>query len=399
LLQQRAPKKSKGELVATSNFVNVTGAIAASILFGALVYLGQATGLTPPVAIHNDVVTGQLQEIKFGKHGKIERVAIKRDIDDAERIIAEEIKEELQELRVIDTADSLLDVFSGTPQIGDKVIVSRYDLRDRKHYLLRRADQPEPKIYDNEKLPSYLFLGAALMTTGILLALLRKLPDFFVRTLFWMRSLLRFKIKAVGMANLPTEGPVILATNCKDMAGCLQLVSATDRTTRVVLVGDDESLPYGPVLRALAKRTSLISVQPEQAVSWQQAKLHALQTLRDGHLLAISLEHPEFSDAVAALVHDLHTQTNAPLLPVYCGSLDASGAMQRIRVVFGELMAKALPSVEPTAIQVGAPTVAAVQPEERPIAELHALTDCKQAISRLGEWIRQNDDVAGSDHH
>jgi MFS family permease len=41
LLQHRAPKQSKGELIATSNFINVTGAIAASALFFFLVFLAK----------------------------------------------------------------------------------------------------------------------------------------------------------------------------------------------------------------------------------------------------------------------------------------------------------------------------------------------------------------------
>src|SRR5204863_1134779 len=49
LLQHRAPKTSKGDLVATSNFINVTGAIAASILFLCLVKVGQWTNVTPRV--------------------------------------------------------------------------------------------------------------------------------------------------------------------------------------------------------------------------------------------------------------------------------------------------------------------------------------------------------------
>jgi len=53
----------------------------------------------------------------------------------------------------------------------------------------------------------------ALMTLGILFLLCRKLPDFFVRMLFWLRGLGHFRVKAVGMQNLPMDGPVILATN------------------------------------------------------------------------------------------------------------------------------------------------------------------------------------------
>ena len=43
LLQHRAPKTSKGDMIATSNFINVTGAMAASALFFILVQMGRVT--------------------------------------------------------------------------------------------------------------------------------------------------------------------------------------------------------------------------------------------------------------------------------------------------------------------------------------------------------------------
>ena len=43
-LRHSNAEKSKGELVATSNFINVTGAIAASILFKLLVLLSASSG-------------------------------------------------------------------------------------------------------------------------------------------------------------------------------------------------------------------------------------------------------------------------------------------------------------------------------------------------------------------
>ena len=261
LLQHSAPKKSKGEMVATSNFVNVTGAIAASVLFKVLVLMGQTTGLTPAVHVTDKVFEGTLDEKpEIDKRGKIKSVVILGMLEGA----LEQIEDEETERKVIDTSDSLFDVFSGTLQKGDEVIIAKYQLRGRKHFVIRRAEQPLPRIYDNERLPSYLFLGAALMTVGILFLLLRKLPDFFVRMLFWMRSLFRYRIRAIGMQNLPTEGPVILATNCKDMIGCLELISATDRSTKVILIDDGGAPQGGPLLRLLARRTSLIVVRLEQ---------------------------------------------------------------------------------------------------------------------------------------
>jgi len=287
LLQQRAPKKSKGELVATSNFVNVTGAIAASILFGVLVFVGQRTNITPEIKVKDDVAAGKLHKPKLDMHGKILKIKITTkdgkeiiykaksykdvieegnpeddDLKAGAKVIGDDLDLEVAEVQRIQFEDNFFDILSGSPQKGDKVVIATYDLRGVKHYLIRKDGQPLGKIYDNELLPRFLFLGAALMTIGILFLLWRKLPDFFVRSLFWFKSLGKFQLKAVGMAHLPTEGPVILATNCKDLESCLQMVSATDRTTKVVLVQDPAMLGNGPFLRRLALRHNLILVRP-----------------------------------------------------------------------------------------------------------------------------------------
>ena len=394
LLQQRAPKKSKGELVATSNFINVTGAIAASLLFFVLVQLSQITGLTPEVKeVKDRVAVGELTRVVINDHGKLIKVNVTgkdgtvfkfrarsvepdpQDIDPVQAL-AELLRDKLTlELAVqtIDFEDNFFDALSGTPVTGDEVIVATYELHGVRHFLIRPDGQPLRKIYNTEPLPRYLFLGAALMTLGILFLLRRKLPDFYVRMLFWLRSINKFRLKAVNMQNLPTEGPVILATNCSNLLSCLQMVSATDRTTRVVLIDDGFSLQEGALLRALAIRYNLIVVRPrpDSQATWAHAKLEGLQTLQGGHLLAISLNHSEFAGEIATLVQELRQETGAPVLPVYCGTLDenVSGVTPRVRVVFGEIM-----------------TATGDQP----------LDDCKKAIAHLGDWIRHNDDSAGA---
>jgi MFS family permease len=393
LLQHRAPKKSKGELVATSNFINVTGAIAASVLFKLLVLLSQVSGLTPEVKLE-PVTTGVIQDIATDKHGKIQRVVIKRDIDENERIFAEEfLDEELEELKVIDTASSLLDALSGAPGKGDEVVLSSYVLRGRLHYLIRKADQPLGKVYDTANLPRYLFIGAALMTVGILILLCRKLPDFFVRSLFWFRTIGKFRLKAVGMSNLPTEGPVILATNCHDMQGCLQLVSATDRTTKVILFQSADVVEDGALLRLLALRTNLLLVRSEAELA--SAQQEALSTLHEGHLLAVGVMNQQHAGALAALLEHLQQATAAPILPVFCGSIEdgtVPGLAPRVRVVFGEI---APPAIDPTAIRAGEPIATAFTASSS--AE-HSLERYKAAIEELGDHIRRNDDVAGEHH-
>ncbi|MBI2808297.1 MAG: MFS transporter [Planctomycetes bacterium] len=403
LLQQRAPKKSKGELVATSNFINVTGAIAASILFKVLVLLSQVSGLTPEVPVVDEVIVGVVQEIKLDKHSKIQRVVIKPDLDEEQKLQEEYgIEVEIEQV-VIDTNETLLEGLSGVPKAGDRVVVSSYTLRNRLHYVIRPADHPVVAVYDTGRLPSYLFFGAALMTVGILIMLCRALPDFFVRSLFWFKSLGKYRLKAVGMQNLPTDGPVILATNCKDLVSCLQLVSVTDRTTKVVLIDDPAALHDGVVLRGLAGRANLILVKPGDNgnTGWTAAERRALEALRGGHLLAISLDHMEHAGAIARLVHDLQKQTGAPILPVYCGSIDdgATGGTPRIRVVFGDIIKPAAALAPAEAIQAGVLSEAAVQQGTVPLVELAEVNACKESIVKLGEWIRLNDDSAGSMQH
>src|SRR5262249_34426840 len=60
LLQYRAPKTSKGDMIATSNFINVTGAIAASVLFAALVGLAKKVEFVPKVPEEDNFIRGEL---------------------------------------------------------------------------------------------------------------------------------------------------------------------------------------------------------------------------------------------------------------------------------------------------------------------------------------------------
>src|SRR5262249_36697695 len=364
---------------------------------------------------------GMLLEPHLDKHGKILSASIRTEDGDIVEYRAKSMKElfkherrkeklddemkkaierigEIEDLKpgdfqLIHFDDNFFDILSGSPQEGENVIVASYMLRNVRHFIIRRADQTLSKIYDNEILPRYLFIGAALMTLGILLLLCRKLPDFFVRSVFWFKTLGKFRLKAVGMHHLPTEGPVILVTNCKDMQSCLQLVSATDRTTKVVLVDDRAAMVDGILLRNLAERANFILVRPDDDVQtvWQEA----LTTLQNGHLLAISLVHEEHAADIAALLQKLRQQTSAPVLPVYCGSLDdgaAAPVTPRVRVVFGEVMTRM--AVDLTTIQAGAPMSTAIQTLP---ADDGTLANCKKAIDELGEWIRENDDRAGSD--
>src|SRR5262249_31932053 len=145
---------------------------------------------------------------------------------------------------------------------GSPVVVWKYSLRDVVHYVVRRADQPMKPTYDQERLPRFLFIGAACMTMGILVVLCRQLPDFFVRSLLWLRSWGRYRLRVVGGNNTPTGGAVIRATNCTRIESCLKVLSVTDRFTRFVLLENHGEERPGTLVRLMARNTSLAILHP-----------------------------------------------------------------------------------------------------------------------------------------
>lgn len=386
LLQHRAPKASKGDLVATSNFINVMGAMAASVLFFLLVQLGRFSGLTPVVPQTDNVAVGTLEEMKYDDHGHLQVFRVKQADDTVRSFFAKgeeaiwefvERASEAEEGAAIELEeDGLLSLFGGMPALGDSVIVSSYKMPDPRnnkdvhHFNIRAANQPLRPVYNNQGLPRYLFIGAALMTLGILVLLWRKLPDFFTRTLYWVKSVGKFQLKAVGMHNLPTNGPVLLATNCDRLENSLQLISVTDRFTTVVVPHPAASDGNG-LLRQAAQRTNLVLVNGPGADAWKEAYARARAALANGDMLAVGVDGEAASSDVDEFLRQLRATTGAPLVPVFCGPLDPHAAKPRIRVVFGEASA-------PQA----------------------TLADLRSQIQHLGEWIRRNDDTAAIlDHH
>lgn len=406
LLQFRAPKKSKGEIVAVSNFFNVMGTMGALVLFAAVVFLGKKTGITPEVeqregpqgvvkqighddfrhvtsieietvdakgnkrlvplnAIKTDVLlTLPNGGIKLGDAVIVTRFATPRGskhfvVRREGEPIAEPMdrrgnplknvvnQEEVAHGTVAAIARDDLNTITGltvkTPdgtdaevdaqritllkmpgqgvEVGEDVIVSRYHINDVFYDVVRKASQKNPEpAFDNEILPRYLFYGAATMATLILLMLCRMLPDIFVRTRVWWQSISKAQIRAIGLDKLPTKGPVVIVTNCDSPTCALQLLSATDRNTVVLLPGT-KSVRSGHILQ----------VAPDK--EWTSLQPQAQATLKHGDLLAVSLALPG-SDALLGSVDPA-----VPRLPVWVGMLSE----KRVRVVFGDPMTSQTP--------------------------------------------------------
>src|SRR5262249_31108435 len=174
LLQHRAPKDSKGNLVATSNFVNVIGGLVAIGVFWAIT---------------------SILETMLGLNV-------------------------ISEFAARANPDELLDKF--IVQLQGKVDLTRI-----------------------------LFLAASLMCAIMMFVLGQQLPDFFARPLLCLRSLTGYRLQVIGAHTLPSEGPVILATNCERTENCMQVLSATDRFIRFILPESSRADRLPPLLRYL----------------------------------------------------------------------------------------------------------------------------------------------------
>ncbi len=269
LLQHRAPKTSKGDSIATSNFINVTGAILASLVFFGMDWAARKTGLAPELpqedvgllakqmnlhVLAAQTVTSfmrpqlacgmpqlltlkrvqdafalgprgrRIREIEY-REGRPYKVILGRSLREIEEGPGDAIEVK---------ADSFIDAFKTPLKPGDRVIESVYRRGRMTHHRLRREEEPLTPVYDKQNMPRLLFLSAGGMTLATLLLLWWQMPDLFRRTGLWFHWLRRCRLEPVGLHHLPSDGPVLLVTNAKGEDGCRQVLCATDRRTSII---------------------------------------------------------------------------------------------------------------------------------------------------------------------
>jgi MFS family permease len=275
-LQHRAPKEMKGEVVATSNFFNVIGAISASLLFFGLVWLAHTFRIAPRIEPVDVYTNYELNALDYDKHHRPAFVQIMDEEGFTEsfydplrvRIVPplfdwdEEINTTNLQIILSKRAEVAWNIRHDALQAGRevppiRVTVSRYVVFDRNqnrnipHYHVRLHDfpfrnfqtepEPPPNIHDNRELPRYLFLGAAVMTLGVLGLLMNLLRDLLDRARWVLRSRWQRKprLSVDGIQHLPGHGPVILVTNAATPDEIDNVRFASDRRVHFLTPGSD----------------------------------------------------------------------------------------------------------------------------------------------------------------
>lgn len=260
LLQYRAPKASKGDMIASSNFINVTGAIAASIMFSLLVTSAKRFEFLPKVSFTDRVAEGPLEDRDYLRgrpdYFKVGNLEIGRKHTPQEEHL--DVWEHLFGPKP-EHVPPVIEI-DRTVNVGDRVSVRSYRIGDVEHYELHPADATPSEVYDSRPLPRFLFFGAGLMTFGVLLVLRRRVRDLSERGITLIRSLREPRFIPEGLATVPGDGPVVLLIETNDPAAIRAIRSAVDRYVEVLEPKADEQTLQAA--RRVMQRGDIVGLRP-----------------------------------------------------------------------------------------------------------------------------------------
>jgi MFS family permease len=347
LLQHRAPKGSKGASIASSNVINVTGAIIASLLFFGLVQITHLIGLAPEVPpaqtfqaelvkIEREATTRHILGVQLRKAGG--EVGSLR-----EGPAVQEDEEELFPGLGSAHASNSVEVEDGLRR-GAKVRVTQYLLHngDVRTYRVESVSSSERPFYNNEDVPSALFIGASMMMLLSMGLFSRNLPDFIARSLLWLRMIGRKPVRLGNQQHLPTEHAAILVSNCRRFEDAMRLQACIDRRVRTLLTEEQPPLRRAPILRFFARLAGMIILPAGQTTEAQRQRAidAGVKTLRGNNLVVISAPDGADGAEFEEMLSGLRGAGELPILPVYYGppgpSPEGAPDSSIRQVVFGE---------------------------------------------------------------
>lgn len=229
LLQHRAPKASKGDSIATSNFINITGAILASVVFFSLHAAAVRSGFSPALDPKEEF-RGRLESEPKREHGHVVKVEVGGRPFEAtpEPDLLTQFRDSFGGRQETGGKHRRIRLDSDV-EVGKDVVVRTYVLNDVVYYSVQPTQEEPNPIYNKEKLPELLFLGTGATTLLTLLLLWYFLPDLLRRSWLWLRGLGSYRLELAGMLRLPGSGPVILVIDAKDREALAHVERAADR--------------------------------------------------------------------------------------------------------------------------------------------------------------------------
>ncbi|WP_423459630.1 MFS transporter [Ottowia sp. VDI28] len=130
----------------------------------------------------------------------------------------------------------------------------------------------------------FLFVGVANAVVALYIFLL--VPEYLLRFIAWGASRLVYRYVVKGSANIPLQGPAVLAANHVSFVDAILLMAASPRPIRFLM---DHRIFRIPVLGWLFRLARCIPIasQKDDPVTYQRAFEEAALVLREGELLGI----------------------------------------------------------------------------------------------------------------
>lgn len=271
LLQHRAPKEQKGEVVSTSNFVNVVGAIAASVLFFVIVRVAHFTEFAPRAIhethrLHRQAPIAQLTNVGVDAHHRPNAIHVTANGIET-RIAAPEQLEDTHphtQIALSQKAQIRWNNYEAATHAGKveppiQVKLTTYKIAGvaTEHVYVRLDGEDTPATFDNRELPRYLFVGAGIMTLGVLFLLWWLLPDILSRSLWVLRSLGKSRLQVHGIHHLPGHGGVVLVFRNDLPGNAEQVTVASDRRVYLISYSDPKHLAR---TAALLRRGDVVGI-------------------------------------------------------------------------------------------------------------------------------------------
>jgi len=301
LLQDRAPKSSKGDVIATSNLINVTGAILASFLFFIIVKMAHLSGVCPEIQLYK-ITEGNLKSIQLN-HGRPISYELSITTIDGNKT----------ETSFKISPTTAIDKFSEDVVVGAAIVEKSYRLGGVEHRKLYEQNESQPTMFDNHFLPRYLFLVAAFFTLATLIIIRIRMPDLFLRTILWGFFFSKYILRAHGLHNLKSHGPVLIVHEGNNLEDSYLILSATDRTPRNLFHANSSGENIPALINRLAKKHSLAWLNSNEYSPEELTKILARsrKNIAKQHAISLSLNGP-WINGILEMINEL----NIPVVPV-----------------------------------------------------------------------------------
>lgn len=323
LLQHRAPKASKGDVVATSNLINVSGAILASLVFLLVVKVAHISGTCPQINM-TETSRGKIidLELDYGRPIKYS-IEIAKEGEPASIVMVE------------NSAKIVIDNLSEDIAKGTSVIEKSYTLNNIEHKKLYETSEVQPPVFDNHYLPRYLLLVAAFITLIAIVFLRYRMPDLFLRTLLWGYFFPKYSLRAHGLHNLTSHGPVLLVHEGNSLEDAFLILSATDRTPRTLFTTSADQPQIPNIIKLFAKNHSLgwLTQLPISENELEKIVEKIRMNFLKKHAVSIGLDGP-WIEKVLKIVNEI----GLPIIPINISRTKSasSKADNIVYVNFGE---------------------------------------------------------------